>query len=525
MRAMNRNRLLLAAALTGIAGLALARAAALDYLSDDAFISFRYARNLASGMGLVYNAGDRVEGYTNFLEVIVLAALHLLGADLVVAGRGLSLAAGAAAVLLAWGVARRGLGRWKSLALVAPALVAVNPYHAAWAGAGLETTLFSALLAAAALPLVAPEPTEKRFLLVAILCLLLALTRPEGVALFLVLMACAAVAATGNARARARTLGPGLVLFAVLGAAYFASRWAYFGDPLPNTFYAKSAFTLNHLRRGLAYLLDFTANPFVQCAVPLVIGGAWLAVRRRLLVLVAVPLAVLLIVVAEGGDGLPMYRFLVPAMPFGACLAAMGVELAGERLGARFGLSLGIAVVAIVCVLSFFPSRDPQLMNFVYQRNYEVPAWSAAGRALARAFPPETKAAVVPIGAVGYYSGLKIVDMVGLTDRTVARTPVPDMGAGWAGHERHNGAYVLSLRPEILLLGNVYVDGRPTLPQGVFPPWGAAAVLAREKDVVSNPSFADYELRHLPVAPGLWLHYFALRDLPPTTDQWSPPHH
>ena len=40
---------------------------------DDAFISFRYARNLLDGHGLVWNPGERVEGYTNFLWTILLA--------------------------------------------------------------------------------------------------------------------------------------------------------------------------------------------------------------------------------------------------------------------------------------------------------------------------------------------------------------------------------------------------------------------------------------------------------------------
>jgi hypothetical protein len=154
-------------------------------------------------------------------------------------------------------------------------------------------------------------------------------------------------------------------------------------------------------------------------------------------------------------------------------------------------------------------------MNYLYQRNYEVPAWSAAGRALGRAFPPGTTLAAVPIGALGYYSDLPVIDMVGLTDRTVARAKVAGMGAGWAGHEKHDGAYVVSRRPEIILLGNVYVDDRPELPPGEFPPHAVPAILAREQDVVAHPDFQrDYELRHMPVAPGLWLHYFARRDLP-----------
>jgi arabinofuranosyltransferase len=494
----------------------LAWALTLGYVSDDAFISFRYARNLARGVGLVYNPGERVEGYTNFLWVVVLAGLRRMGADLVVTGRALSLAAGAATVVLAWSLARGGLGRWPALALLAAVLTAVNPYLGAWAGAGLETTLFAALLAASALPLISGAPTRARFLATSGLALLLSLTRPEGVVLYAVLAAGAALVAPGELRARARTLAPGLVLFTGLGAIYFVWRWTYFGDLLPNTFHAKSAFTLLHVERGLAYLGDFATNPFVLCLLPIVAAGCVLAVRLRRVPLVSVPLAVLAIVVAEGGDGLPMYRFLVPAIPFLAALAALGCEQLGERLPPRVGLSLGLTLAAFACALSFFPNRDTQLLNFLYQRDHEVPAWSAAGLALGRAFPPGTTLAAVPIGAVGYYSDLPVIDMVGLTDRTIARTPVAELGSGWAGHEKHNGPYVLSRRPEILLLGNVYVDANPTLPPGVFPPFGVPAIRAREQDVVSAPSFAgDYELRSLQVAPGGFLHYFARRDFAP----------
>ncbi len=509
-----KGRLLATLGLAAAVALGVAWALSLDYLADDAFISFRYARNLASGHGLVYNPGERVEGYTNFLTVVLLAGVHGLGADLVVAGRGLSLLAGAAAVVLAWALARRVLLRWPTLALLAASLVAVNPYHASWAGAGLETTLFSTLLAASALPLVGVETTRWRFVAASTLALLLALTRPEGVLLYLVLVAGAAAAATGDSRTRVRTLVPGLALFFVLGATYFLARWSYFGDLLPNTFHAKSAFSANHFRRGLAYLGGFVANPFVLCAVPLVAAGAWAAVRRRLHLLVALPLAVLAMAVAEGGDGLPMYRFVVPALPYLAVLAALGVEVAGQRFG-RGGLLLSGALATVVCLLSFRPNRDSQMLHYVYQRDFEVPAWSAAGRALGRAFPPNTTLAAVPIGALGYYSNLPVIDMVGLTDRTVARAPVANLGAGWAGHEKHDGPYVVSRRPEVILLGNVYVDTRPELPPGRFPPHRVPAILAREEDVASHPDFRrEYELRHLPVAPGRWLHYFARRDLP-----------
>src|SRR3972149_692187 len=53
------------------------------FIQDDAFISFRYALNLVKGCGLVWNPGERVEGYTNFLWTLFMAVPHLMGIDVV----------------------------------------------------------------------------------------------------------------------------------------------------------------------------------------------------------------------------------------------------------------------------------------------------------------------------------------------------------------------------------------------------------------------------------------------------------
>ncbi|HMJ10771.1 MAG TPA: hypothetical protein VK524_05155, partial [Polyangiaceae bacterium] len=68
-------------------------------LFDDAFISFRYAQNLVHGRGLVFNVGERVEGYTNFLWVLVLAGAGRLGFDIVRCATVLGIVFGAAAVV------------------------------------------------------------------------------------------------------------------------------------------------------------------------------------------------------------------------------------------------------------------------------------------------------------------------------------------------------------------------------------------------------------------------------------------
>src|SRR5947207_91368 len=75
------------------------------FIQDDAFISFRYADNLARGFGLVWNPGERVEGYTNFLWTIGMGAVLVLHGDPVVWSMILGLAAFAGSLFLTFRIA------------------------------------------------------------------------------------------------------------------------------------------------------------------------------------------------------------------------------------------------------------------------------------------------------------------------------------------------------------------------------------------------------------------------------------
>jgi hypothetical protein len=500
---------LTAAALLALAAVLVVMSLRLDYLSDDAFILFRYARNLVRGDGLVFNPGVRVEGYTSFLMVLVLAALHAVGADLVAAGRAISMTAGAATVILTFLIARRLLPGRIWLPLSAPLLLCVNPYLAAWAGAGLETTLFTTLLLACLLLLLPSPFTPERFLLASLTALLLCLTRPEGVLLYAVIIAWG-IAAAGGSSGRLRTVGPGVLFFTIVGGIYFVFRYAYFGDLLPNTFYAKSGFTHRHALRGMEYVGAFLKNPFAIALSPLVATGVFQALRRRGRLLVVQAIAIVAVVVLEGGDGLPMYRFLVPLLPLAAVLAALGMDGAIQWLGLRRG---GIAAAVIMmagAVLSFFPNRDTQYNMYYNQRHDEIPRWSAVGRSLAHSFPAGTTIAAVPIGAVAYYSDLPAIDLVGLTDRSIAHTPLPTLGGGRAGHEKYNSAYVLSRSPDVLLLGNIYVSKYPYLRPG-FRLYSSTAA---EQDIVRQRAFRNlYRRAVLGLGEGRgYLHYYLRRD-------------
>src|SRR5262245_44290897 len=265
-----------------------------NYTVDDAFISFRYARNLAEDHGLVYNEGERVEGYTNFLWVIVIAIPIVLGIDPVVASKALGLCAASGLVLLVMRVVGRRHGR--ALGFAAGLVLAGDPAFALWSVAALATSLFLLFSFVALRPLLHDEPRLPAS--VGLWAGLAALTRPEGILLLACLLALGAVLRLPGSPARAA------LLFAALVVPHFVFRLAYYGDPLPNTFYAKTGGGPAVWGRGARYLGDWIVRYGEIALLALALAGAG---ARRARIPLALAAAFGAYVIAVGGDGLTMF--------------------------------------------------------------------------------------------------------------------------------------------------------------------------------------------------------------------------
>jgi hypothetical protein len=88
--------------LCGICLLFLLNVNRYDYIADDSFIALRYARNLIQGEGLVFNPGERVEGFTSMLWTLLLSLCGVIGIDLLAAARILGVVAGLATIILTY---------------------------------------------------------------------------------------------------------------------------------------------------------------------------------------------------------------------------------------------------------------------------------------------------------------------------------------------------------------------------------------------------------------------------------------
>ena len=311
---------------------------------SDAFISFRYVRNLLSGHGLVYNPGEYVEGYSNFLWVLELALLWgVFGLRPEHAAPWLSVAftAGTIAAML-WWVARlpalrhRVLVGWMALGLVCSSAT-----FAVWtSGGGLETRQFTffVVLAVACLNL---YRDSRRCLLVVSLSLAAAtLTRPEGP---LIAVCCFGwfamehVVRDGRLRLHWGKLACLVGPFVVLVVAHFLFRYAYYGEWLPNTYYAK------HVRpwyeAGFRYLWAAALETGLYLLLPLAVLSLAKGWRKRRDLAYMLPLLLIVFHMAYiariGGDHFE-YRPLDFYWPLLAVPAADGIVGLGAMISERF---------------------------------------------------------------------------------------------------------------------------------------------------------------------------------------------
>jgi hypothetical protein len=489
-----------------------------DFISDDAFIVARYARNWLGGLGPVYNPGDPVEGYTSFLGLVLTTLVGLLGVDPADGVRVVSFAGALAALIGVLVVAFRMLPEGsRGFALVAGGLVAFSGPVACWSLGGLEGPLFAALILAAAVTASRAGDRALHLALAGAVAGLAALTRPEGVAVGGILFLWLLAANPGGARRRSWIH---LATFGLIVATHLAWRWSFYGDLVPNTAHAKMGLNAAAISRGLSYVVGYATDQGGVLIWLLPVLAPWPLkapplVRACTLAALALTGAVIL----EGGDGLPMYRFLAPVVPLWAISTAYLLYRVWDSVivaRPEVRRTARLAVILAVALAAFLQAEPPALRNqyglFQHQRDVEVPRWTLVGQWLASNAPPDATIACVPIGAVGYHSGLRLIDMVGLTDRHIARRQIA-VGGGWAGHEKHDGAYVLSRKPDYLLLGNIMVEpfrmplGHPSFARPPVP-----GIRAREDDIFTDNLKLEYEPAIAEIAPGLFLHYFRRRE-------------
>ena len=439
-----------------------------DFLLDDSFITLRYSRNLANGLGPVWNGGERVEGYTSFLWVLLNAGFAKAGLNVVSGALALSFLALIASLLLVVGLWRVWADeepprtRLASPFLPTLAILVLGLVHGVsfWGFSAMETPLVMMLITAGVYLHLLERRNRAPFFASALVLTAAAMTRPEALVLVPITGAFKLGEALVSERRSREILRVAIwaALFLALYGAYFLWRYSYYGYLLPNTYYVKVENTVTILSRGLHYVWS---NGLNYQKLPLVIGLGVLAVGRRTRVdgtyLLAMVAAWYAAVAYEGGDVFAHGRFILPILPplvIGG-LYGLATLLERVRLAVPRRFVWAAPVFALGCLLVAASPWDAGFTPGIRIERQAVRERHDLGLWLEENVPPDYTIAAWAAGAVSYYSELRSLDLFGLNDPVIAHTPVKSFGRGVPGHERYNLDYVLDVvRPEIIVMSD-----------------------------------------------------------------------
>ena len=436
-------------------------------LFDDAMISLRYAQNFAAEHGLVWNAGEApVEGYTNFLWTLWLAALHLLPIGtaqlpLLVMVSGALILLGN--ILAVGGIATLLAPQSRFVRLFALWFTACCYPLIYWTLRGMEVGLITLLISAALLLTLRLRATFDRRTLagLALLLSLGVLTRTDALLPAGIMGAFAVLVAQRRERfVIACTLGG-----AVCGtfALHTLFRLYYYGYPFPNTYYLKvSGIGLDiRLATGLDGLLRIG---IIHLALPLIFATWYLVTRRRAVdrgvwLLVAIFLGQCAYSAYVGGDAwewLPYAnRYITPGLPALGIVVALAIDnlLRAERPYTVWRSWVRLGVPALLVLLAV---NGPSVADWVGQNAYRTDSQinlTAYGLALRETTAPTATVAVLAAGAIPYYAERGSIDLLGKCDHVIATSPPHPVATFRPGHNKWDYAYSIGqLRPDVIHL-------------------------------------------------------------------------
>ncbi len=413
-------------------------------LIDDAYVFLVYARNLAEGLGPVFNPGEYVEGFTSPLWTFMLAAGGLFTSDYEALAYWFGISATSLAVLL---LARQTLRAFSDFALTPFVLIATlagSPILVFWGGAGLDTSLFFLMVTATILSLLADERRSQISARTVIVLCLATLARPEGT-LLAFYVGCVSLW-------RRRSILP-LAAYVVFVAMGVAIRFSYYGDIIPNTFHVKVTATLaQRIVMAVEYCEPaIIANLSLIAVMCVVTTFAWRwerSFRRYATILLSWVALWVAYVVCIGGDNFQFLRFFVPVIPALFLLTVAAIHVIQHHAN-RWVAGPVAAVTVFLIVISHMQTFERFAPGF-HANMARANAWGKVGQWLGENTPPDTVIATPAPGAMAYFSRRVTIDMLGLTDVQIGRFGNVYSKGAYA-HTRYNTDYVFDRNPDIVV--------------------------------------------------------------------------
>jgi len=469
----------------------------LGFYHDDSFITLRYARNFLAGEGIVWNSGEYVQGYSNFLMLAAVSALGVMEIDLVVASQIIGVVSLLALIVLLVRFGRNPLLAVNPQLRLMPAIiVGTSAPLLVWSIGGLETLLFTLMVSIGCLTILSQDNADsaKTSLVVGGAALGLSfLTRPDGI-IFIAVTTLYIAYLHRNAHP-IKALALFATAVAITTLPYITWQFLYYGDVVPNTFYAKAAgFSLQRFSGGWVYLSKYLLLPpflplvSIATAFAVMTRGGW---NHRLSYLLFTVFVYMLYIAAVGGDHMQAFRFIVPIIPLTAflltlCLSKLDIFTTGRRAQ---------SVLLSVLVLSVLQFASPSLNPKHFDEAALV--GKIVGQYIDKTWPKDSLIALNTAGSTPYFAAeYRYIDMLGLNDSHIAKRVITETQLPWQdvpGHRKGDGAYVLSREPDYILIG-------PALGVSIDDPW-----FLSDLEIANDPHFLnDYEFHWVKPVPDIW---------------------
>ncbi len=428
---------------------------------DDAYISYRYGKNLMEGKGLVYNQGEYVEGYTNFLWTIITAPFTQIKAvDVSIFSSTLGLLLSMVNILLVALISKQFseklAGYLKYLILLPALFLALDDSIAFWAIGGMEFPMYTLFILGIVYNYFKINEHKKHLYYLITFIMLCTLSRPEGNMIIVITLAHMFLF-------RKHINSFWKVFFTIIGAyalfclAYYGFKYLFYGQLIPNTFYAKGVTDLSmNLVLGTKYLALCVGTRIYIFIFILFIPFKRAFLDLKLSYLLSFVLIYIIYLVVVGGDWMIANRFFVPIVPMLYILSTIGflnviykisIYLNNEKKSLKIANISSAVLAVLLFVLTLSLLEYKQLIIKDNNARYEM-QWSMFGKWLKMNTDPKTVIAVGPAGKIPYYSELYTIDMWGLNNDYIAKTNSKRLQAG---HKKFDIDYVLSLNPEFII--------------------------------------------------------------------------
>jgi hypothetical protein len=376
-----------------------------------------------------------VEGYSNFLWVILLTPFISLGVEPLIAARVLSMLAAVVSLLF---LDRLIAGLFPDLETIGKTLslmvIGTMAPFAAWTLGGLETVFLCMLIVL--FVLIETQCVRRRFYLSPLILLAIALTRPEGIMLFFVMLLYRIWQQDTGVK---QNLISGAIFLFPYGL-FLIWRSARYGYLLPNTAYLKLASNLNTAKLAFEWVIQFfVLNPLLTLILVIsltilvreryLLKGSWLLINL-------IMGSFIMFVLYAGRDWMPHHRFLAPVVPLLGLYVAKVLDRVqmGKLKVASYTLTALTSIFSLYMAMTIYRSTT---VEFGVYTNGLV----RGGEWIKQNTDPDDIIAVSDGGVLAYYSGRETIDIVGLNNEYIAHSEL-----------KSDPDYVLQLQPQIIQL-------------------------------------------------------------------------